>query len=70
MSRIFVLGSGAWGTALALSLVRRGGHQVTLWAHSPEFAQQILDAGENKQFLPGFPLPDSLVVTGDCAPGP
>ena len=68
MSRIFVLGSGAWGTALALSLVRRGGHQVTLWAHSPEFAQQILDAGENKQFLPGFPLPDSLVVTGDCAP--
>ena len=68
MSRIFVLGSGAWGTALALSLVRRGGHQVTLWAHSPEFAQQILDAGENKQFLPGFRLPASLVVTGDCAP--
>jgi len=67
MSRIFVLGSGAWGTALALSLVRRGGHQVTLWAHSPEFAQQILDAGENKQFLPGFRLPDPLVVTGDCA---
>ena len=68
MSRIFVLGSGAWGTALALSLIRRGGHQVTLWAHSPEFAQQILDAGENKQFLPGFRLPASLVVTGDCAP--
>lgn len=67
MSRIFVLGSGAWGTALALSLHRRGGHQVTLWAHSPEFAQEILDAGENKQFFPGFPLPPSLAVTGDCA---
>jgi glycerol-3-phosphate dehydrogenase (NAD(P)+) len=68
MSRIFVLGSGAWGTALALSLHRRGGHHVTLWAHSPEFAQQILDAGENQQFLPGFPLPSSLLVTGECAP--
>ena len=67
MSRIFVLGSGAWGTSLALSLHRRGGHDVTLWAHSDEFAQQILAVGENKQFLPGFRLPASLTVTGDCA---
>jgi glycerol-3-phosphate dehydrogenase (NAD(P)+) len=28
MSRIIVLGSGAWGTAIALSLHRRGGHQL------------------------------------------
>jgi len=67
MSRIFVLGSGAWGTALALSLNRRSGHRISLWAHSPEFARQINDAGENTQFLPGFPLPPSLTVTGDCA---
>jgi glycerol-3-phosphate dehydrogenase (NAD(P)+) len=67
MSRITVLGSGAWGTAIALSLCRRGGHQVTLWAHSPELAQQIADARENTQFLPGFPIPEDLAVTGDCA---
>ena len=67
MSRITVLGSGAWGTAIALSLHRRGGHQVTLWAHSPELAQQIVDAGENTQFLPGFPIPAGLTVTGDCS---
>ncbi len=67
MSRIFVLGSGAWGTSIALSLARRGGHQVSLWAHSPEAAQEIVDAGENKLFLPGFPLPASIAVTGDCA---
>jgi len=67
MSRVLVLGSGAWGTAIALSLHRRGGHQVTLWAHSPEFARQILNAGENKQFLPGFPIPAGITVTGDCA---
>ena len=64
--RIVVLGSGAWGTAIALSLVRNG-RSVTLWAHSPEFAQEIIAAGENKQFLPGFPLPESVTVTGDNA---
>jgi glycerol-3-phosphate dehydrogenase (NAD(P)+) len=65
MSRITVLGSGAWGTAIALSLYRRGGHQVALWAHSPELARQIVDARENTQFLPGIPLPADLTVTGD-----
>jgi glycerol-3-phosphate dehydrogenase (NAD(P)+) len=67
MSRITVLGSGAWGTAIALSLYRRGGHQVTLWAHSPELARQIADARENTQFLPGIPLPADLTITSDCA---
>jgi glycerol-3-phosphate dehydrogenase (NAD(P)+) len=67
MSRIAVLGSGAWGTAIALSLDRRGGHDVTLWAHSPEAAQEIIDAGENALFLPGFPLPAEITITGDNA---
>jgi glycerol-3-phosphate dehydrogenase (NAD(P)+) len=64
MSRIAVLGSGAWGTAIALSLHRRGTHQVTLWAHSTEAAQEIADAGENTLFLPGFPLPKEIAITG------
>jgi glycerol-3-phosphate dehydrogenase (NAD(P)+) len=67
MSRILILGSGAWGTAIALSLHRRGGHQLTLWAHSPEFAQEILTARENIPFLPGFPIPAEIAITGDCA---
>ena len=41
-----VLGAGAWGTAIALSLHRRGGHFVTLWSHSETEAQQIADAGD------------------------
>jgi glycerol-3-phosphate dehydrogenase (NAD(P)+) len=64
MSRITILGSGAWGTSIALSLVRRGGHHVKLWAHSPEAAQEIIDAGENKLFLPGFPLSSEIKITG------
>jgi glycerol-3-phosphate dehydrogenase (NAD(P)+) len=65
MSRITVLGSGAWGTAIALSLHRRGGHTITLWAHVPELAREINDAGENKQFLPGIPIPDAIKITSD-----
>jgi glycerol-3-phosphate dehydrogenase (NAD(P)+) len=65
MSRIVILGSGAWGTAIALSLHRRNGHPLSLWAHTPELARQILDAGENTQFLPGFPIPSAVNVTGD-----
>jgi glycerol-3-phosphate dehydrogenase (NAD(P)+) len=67
MSRIIVVGSGAWGTAIALSLDRRGGHELTLWAHSQELARQIVDAGENMLFLPGFPIPAGVRVTGDEA---
>jgi glycerol-3-phosphate dehydrogenase (NAD(P)+) len=68
MSRIVVLGSGAWGTAIALSLDRRGGHEITLWAHSTELAAQIVAAGANSQFLPGFPIPSRIAVTADFAP--
>ena len=67
MSRIIVLGCGAWGTAIALSLARRGGHQITLWSHSPEEAQEIVAAGENKLYLPGFPIPARITVTSDAA---
>jgi glycerol-3-phosphate dehydrogenase (NAD(P)+) len=67
MSRIIVLGSGAWGTAIALSLDRRGGHEISLWAHSREAAEEIVEVRENALFLPGFSIPAGLLVTGDCA---
>ncbi|MGC1463885.1 MAG: NAD(P)H-dependent glycerol-3-phosphate dehydrogenase [Terracidiphilus sp.] len=62
MSRIAVLGAGAWGTAIALSLSRRGGHHIVLWSHSADEARQIEDARENILFLPGFPLPPDIAV--------
>ena len=65
MSRIAILGAGAWGTALAISLARRGGHQVVLWAHSPLLAEQLADVGENLPYLPGFTLPADIYVTPD-----
>src|ERR1700730_4572273 len=65
MSRIAVLGAGAWGTALALSLARRGGHELILWSHSPALAEQLNDVGENLPYLPGFTLPADIAVTSD-----
>lgn len=62
--RLAVLGAGAWGTAIALSLARSG-RPVTLWAHTPDLARDISTAGENLQFLPGFPLPANITVTGN-----
>jgi glycerol-3-phosphate dehydrogenase (NAD(P)+) len=65
MSRITILGAGAWGTTLALSLARRGGHELCLWAHSPALADQLADAGENLPYLPGFTLPIDIHITSD-----
>ena len=63
MSRIAVIGAGAWGTALAISLARRGGHELSLWAHSPAHAEELIDTGENLRYLPGFVLPLGVRVT-------
>lgn len=65
MSRIAVLGAGAWGTALALSLARRADHQLTLWAHAPAHAAELADTGENRRYLPGYILPADIRVTAD-----
>lgn len=65
MSRIAVLGAGAWGTALALSLARRGGHELSLWAHSPAHAEELANRGENLRYLPGFALPADIRVSSD-----
>jgi glycerol-3-phosphate dehydrogenase (NAD(P)+) len=65
LSRITILGAGAWGTALAISLARRGGHQVTLWAHSQTVAEQLAESGENLPYLPGYTVPFDIKVTSD-----
>lgn len=63
MSAISVLGAGAFGTALAISLAR-GERAVTLWARDPG---DMAHARENPRRLPGFPFPENLAVTGDLA---
>ncbi|MCZ6669935.1 MAG: NAD(P)-dependent glycerol-3-phosphate dehydrogenase [Acidobacteria bacterium] len=58
-----VIGAGSWGTALALHL-RRSGHQVGLWVHGPQTLDEIRSTGENRLYLPGWPIPRDLKVSG------
>ncbi len=67
MTRIAVMGSGAWGTALAISLARRGGHAIALWSFEKPVAETMRTTRENSAFLPGFRLPDAIVPTHDPA---
>ena len=66
MTAIGVIGSGAWGTTLALLLANKG-QEVTLWEHQPERAAAMQQSRENALFLPGFRLPDNLQVTSNIA---
>ncbi|HEY7099461.1 MAG TPA: NAD(P)H-dependent glycerol-3-phosphate dehydrogenase [Terriglobales bacterium] len=67
MSHIAVIGAGAWGTGLAIVLGRRGGHEVHLWAHEQAVCESITTRHINDLFLPGVPIPDSVVPTSDLA---
>lgn len=66
MVAIGIIGSGAWGTTLALLLAKKGLH-TTLWEHQAERAQVMQQQRENSFFLPGFQFPDKLHITSDIA---
>ncbi len=61
--KISVLGSGGWGTALALLLLENG-NQVTMWSYCQEESDTLREKGENPM-LPGVKLPQALELTAD-----
>ena len=63
---IAVLGSGGWGTTLAVILDEIG-HDCRLWVRNPDEATEIERRRENARFLPGIPLSNSLRITADPA---
>jgi glycerol-3-phosphate dehydrogenase (NAD(P)+) len=64
MKSVGVIGSGAWGTTLALLLAGKG-ISTTLWEHRPERAREMQQQRGNPVFLPGFRFPPTLNVTAD-----
>ena len=64
-SRGLVIGGGAFGTALALVLARAGFAHVDVWVRNKEQADDVNACHENKRYLPGTILPDSLHFTSD-----
>jgi len=64
MTRIAVVGGGAWGTALA-DLLARKGEQVTLWAREPEVVVSVNERHVNDMFLPGAALAPTIGAARD-----
>ena len=60
-----VVGSGAWGTALAICLCKNG-HDVTMWTFEKDLIPQM-EATRRNPRLPAAHLPDSLKISGDYA---
>lgn len=63
--KVAVISSGAWGTALAIQLCRKG-HDTILWSHSPEKSLEMEKTRRNPQ-LKGVTLPETLRFSGDPA---
>ncbi|MEO7178395.1 MAG: NAD(P)H-dependent glycerol-3-phosphate dehydrogenase [Allosphingosinicella sp.] len=65
ISRLGILGGGAWGTALAQ--VAAGGGETLLWALEPEVVESVNADHENRLFLAGVKLDPAIRATGDLA---
>jgi glycerol-3-phosphate dehydrogenase (NAD(P)+) len=65
MSRVAIIGAGAWGTALAIALGRKNTHAIQLWANEAEVVESIARRRINERFLPGFEIPLSVEATRD-----
>ena len=59
--KVAIIGAGAWGTAMAVSIGAR--HAVTLWCRDPAQAAQLAAARRNERYLPGVALPASIVFS-------
>jgi glycerol-3-phosphate dehydrogenase (NAD(P)+) len=66
MANVGIIGGGAFGTAMAC-VVRRSGHQVTIWAREREVVDALNDYAANPQFLPDVPLAAGIRATASLA---
>ncbi len=60
MSKISVIGAGAWGTAISIVLGRKQTHDVRLWAFEREVCESIQRSRTNDLFLPGIEIPATV----------
>ena len=62
MKKISVIGSGCWGTCIAV-LLAENGNDVSLWCRRKENSVEINKTRENKQYLPGIKIPKKVTAT-------
>ncbi len=66
MKKVAVLGSGAWGTAIATVLAHNG-HTVHLWAYEEEVVDTIKKESVNRLYLPDVKLNKNIIPTTKAA---
>ncbi len=64
MAKISVVGSGGWGTAIAVMLSKYG-HEVKLWSFFKEECEELKKYRENRKFLPGIKIDEKIYLTPD-----
>ncbi len=64
MTKICVIGAGAWGSALAC-VAARAGHDVMIWGRSEEIVSEINSSHTNTKYLDDLKLEQSIVATTD-----
>ncbi|UDQ97911.1 NAD(P)H-dependent glycerol-3-phosphate dehydrogenase [Lentisphaerota bacterium WC36G] len=62
--QITVISDGAWGTALALTLLQNS-HTVTLWGPFEDYINEMQKSRVNSRFLPSVKLPNELKLTAN-----
>lgn len=62
MEKVCVLGTGSWGSALGLTLAKKG-YEVSMWTLNEEQAKKINTTKENIDYLPGVLFPNNMFVT-------
>ncbi len=67
MPTFAILGSGGWGTAVAILLAQRPGCAVRLWCANPSTAGDLRLHRENRRQLPGVLIPANVTITADAA---
>jgi glycerol-3-phosphate dehydrogenase (NAD(P)+) len=66
-TRFAVLGSGGWGTAIAVLLAQKPDHHVALWSAREASGRWLRERRENNRLLPGVPIPPEVLLTSDPA---
>lgn len=66
MSKVSVLGSGSWGTAMAMCLADNG-HDIVLWSRRNETTEKLAATHINDRYLPGVVLPENIAYTSDIS---
>lgn len=61
--KITVLGSGAWGTALAYALNKKPGNDILLYGNMPAEIEDINERHQNSKYFPDITLPNELKAT-------